>query len=162
MISCPFSSESFCTWEQGKSGSLEVLTTRLDILPSGIRRLCREKHWTTPRSTWHTTPALYDGCLARPWTLWLGVQFCLFFNTKKRWLKWNHTKLKELKILDCRWQTRYRGRLVGEWVMIDRKVDRANSCTVHAFLEGNHSILKRLVQAAFKRLHAMLYNEYVF
>ena len=56
----------------------------------------------------------------------LGGAILFIFQHKETVVKVRSHKIKRVEILDCRWQTRQRSRLVGDWVMIDRKVDRAN------------------------------------
>ena len=56
----------------------------------------------------------------------LGGAILFIFQHKETVVKVRSHKIKRIEILDCRWQTRQRSRLVGDWVMIDRKVDRAN------------------------------------
>ena len=56
----------------------------------------------------------------------LGGANLFIFQHKQTVVKVGSNKIKRIEILDCRWQTRQRSRLVGDWVMIDRKVDRAN------------------------------------
>ena len=56
----------------------------------------------------------------------LGGAILFILQHKQTVVKVGSNKIKRIEILDCRWQTRQRSRLVGDWVMIDRKVDRAN------------------------------------